>query len=105
MFMNEKTRILNALHGMSVEIEHIGSTAIPGMIAKSVIDMLLIIDDLREARNTSGPCANSVMCLLTIHKTLHASFSAKVSLAVIISILLKREAWRLRIIWIFVMRY
>ncbi|GAK58110.1 glutamate-rich protein GrpB [Candidatus Vecturithrix granuli] len=55
MFMNEKTRILNALHGMPGELEHIGSTAIPNMIAKPVLDMLLIIEDLRKARQYIRP--------------------------------------------------
>ena len=55
MFAAERARILEALHGMPAEIEHIGSTAIPGMIAKSVLDMLLIIDDLRAARQYIKP--------------------------------------------------
>jgi len=55
MFAAEKARILNALLGMPGEVEHIGSTAIPGMIAKPVLDLLLIIDDLRTARQYIRP--------------------------------------------------
>lgn len=36
--------------GLLIDLEHIGSTAIPGMPAKPVIDMLAIVADLDDAR-------------------------------------------------------
>ena len=38
---NELGRLLPALAGMHVGIEHIGSTSVPGMAAKPVIDLML----------------------------------------------------------------
>jgi GrpB-like predicted nucleotidyltransferase (UPF0157 family) len=39
------------------DVEHVGSTAIPGMSAKPTIDMVAGIRDLDEARAASGPMA------------------------------------------------
>ena len=36
--------LLNALAGLAIEIEHIGSTAVPGLAAKAIIDMDIIYD-------------------------------------------------------------
>lgn len=38
-------RLLEALEGMAVEIRHVGSTAIPGLPAKPILDIDIIIDD------------------------------------------------------------
>ena len=40
-FAAERTRILAALGGLQAEIEHIGSTAIPSLVAKPVIDIMI----------------------------------------------------------------
>jgi GrpB-like predicted nucleotidyltransferase (UPF0157 family) len=40
-YEQEKIRILNALGDAVAEIQHIGSTAVPGLAAKPVIDILL----------------------------------------------------------------
>lgn len=34
-----------ALAGQSVRIEHVGSTSVPGLCAKPIIDILLLVDD------------------------------------------------------------
>jgi GrpB-like predicted nucleotidyltransferase (UPF0157 family) len=47
-FADEASAISKALAGLSIELHHIGSTAIPGMVAKPVIDMLAIVADLEE---------------------------------------------------------
>jgi GrpB-like predicted nucleotidyltransferase (UPF0157 family) len=39
-FEREASAIADALSGLPIELHHIGSTAIPGMVAKPVIDML-----------------------------------------------------------------
>lgn len=46
-FEEESARILQALNEGGNQIHHIGSTSVPGMTAKPVIDMLLEVDDLR----------------------------------------------------------
>lgn len=38
-FENEKKMLSKALNGSVIDIQHIGSTAIPGMIAKPIIDI------------------------------------------------------------------
>lgn len=40
-YEQEKTQILNALGNEIVDIQHIGSTSVPGLAAKPVIDILL----------------------------------------------------------------
>lgn len=45
-FVEESARILAALPG--VQLEHIGSTAVPGLAAKPVIDMMLGVDDIAQ---------------------------------------------------------
>jgi len=48
MFREESVRIQSILRDELVEIQHIGSTAIPGMSAKPVIDMLPIVKDIMQ---------------------------------------------------------
>ncbi len=50
-FQFESAMILLALGELILGIEHIGSTAIPGIIAKPVIDILIGINDLRDVFN------------------------------------------------------
>jgi GrpB-like predicted nucleotidyltransferase (UPF0157 family) len=42
-FEREASAVLDALSDLSIELHHIGSTAIPGIVAKPVIDMLGIV--------------------------------------------------------------
>jgi len=44
-FRAEAERISAALDGRARRIEHIGSTSVPGLAAKPVVDILLVIDD------------------------------------------------------------
>jgi GrpB-like predicted nucleotidyltransferase (UPF0157 family) len=48
LFKQEASRIKNALGNQLNEIYHIGSTAIPNMPAKPVIDMMLVCDNLDQ---------------------------------------------------------
>jgi GrpB-like predicted nucleotidyltransferase (UPF0157 family) len=48
MFCDEATRIAPAFGRTLCRIEHIGSTAIPGIKAKPLIDLLAIVRDIRE---------------------------------------------------------
>lgn len=44
-YREHATRIEAALGGRAVRIEHIGSTAVPGLAAKPIIDVLLVVAD------------------------------------------------------------
>jgi GrpB-like predicted nucleotidyltransferase (UPF0157 family) len=48
-FRRERVRIATAIGERAIAIEHVGSTAIPGIHAKPVLDILVAIADLREA--------------------------------------------------------
>ncbi len=52
-FEREANQIRAAILGEHIEIHHIGSTAINGIYAKPIIDMLLLVDDLMIAHNAS----------------------------------------------------
>jgi GrpB-like predicted nucleotidyltransferase (UPF0157 family) len=48
-FEEEKTRLLADIGAYVLSIEHIGSTAVPGLAAKPVIDILIGVHSLAEA--------------------------------------------------------
>lgn len=45
VFEREEARIAAALGGRALGIEHVGSTAVPGIDAKPIIDILLVVAD------------------------------------------------------------
>ena len=45
LFEREKERILKILKDKALMIEHIGSTSVPGLMAKPIIDILLVVED------------------------------------------------------------
>jgi GrpB-like predicted nucleotidyltransferase (UPF0157 family) len=44
-FVRVADRIRNALADRALQIEHVGSTAVPGLIAKPIIDVVLVVTD------------------------------------------------------------
>lgn len=44
-FRREAARIHEALEGRERLVEHMGSTAVPGLAAKPIVDILLVLDD------------------------------------------------------------
>lgn len=48
-FNVEKQQLLAALAPVDARVEHVGSTAVPGLCAKPVLDILVGVDELRPA--------------------------------------------------------
>jgi len=56
IFEEEKAHLLSCLPGELIRrIEHYGSTAVPGLSAKPIIDMLVEVSDLGEVRRVVVP--------------------------------------------------
>lgn len=51
MYSEESGRIWNALRPRVRDIQHVGSTAVPGMAAKPIIDILVATDDIVSERD------------------------------------------------------
>ena len=47
-FQDERTKITTALGTEAIGIEHIGSTAVPGLAAKPIIDVLVTVADIED---------------------------------------------------------
>ena len=52
MYEYEKAEILKAVGNIIVAIEHIGSTAVTGLAAKPIVDMMVAVHNLEDAK----PC-------------------------------------------------
>ncbi len=44
-FQDEAGRIRNAIGEQALRVEHVGSTSVPGLLAKPIIDILLVVAD------------------------------------------------------------
>lgn len=55
LFEKEKNLILGAVGRIVVGIEHIGSTAVPGLGAKPIIDILVAVSHLSDAKRCIEP--------------------------------------------------
>jgi GrpB-like predicted nucleotidyltransferase (UPF0157 family) len=47
-FQDEATRIRAALGEQALRVEHVGSTSVPGLVSKPIIDVLLVVSDSAE---------------------------------------------------------
>jgi GrpB-like predicted nucleotidyltransferase (UPF0157 family) len=57
-FVIERDRLTPVLADWLVRpIEHMGSTAVPGLVAKPIIDMVAVVDDIDPARHAVGSLA------------------------------------------------
>ena len=50
LFEVEKVKLLTAVGAYILDIQHVGSTAIPGMMAKPIIDIAIAVFDFEEAK-------------------------------------------------------
>jgi GrpB-like predicted nucleotidyltransferase (UPF0157 family) len=50
LFNAEKTRLSGVIGVYVLDIQHVGSTAIPGMLAKPIIDIGVAVEDFEQAR-------------------------------------------------------
>lgn len=54
-FQAQRERIVRALGDVACRVDHIGSTAIPGMAAKPIVDIDLSVPDVEDERAYLGP--------------------------------------------------
>ena len=54
-FLDERTKIMGVIGDSVVEVEHVGSTAVPGLCAKPIIDIMVGIRKLIDAENCIVP--------------------------------------------------
>ena len=63
LFEREEKRIRAALGSRAVEIYHVGSTSVPGLAAKPVLDIVLIVaDSADESAEDSAEATPSQSC-------------------------------------------
>jgi len=55
LFEREKERIRSALGSKVLRIEHVGSTSVPGLCAKPIIDILLVVKDSSDEASYVPP--------------------------------------------------
>ena len=55
LYQREKARILDAIGDRTIAIEHIGSTAVPGLAAKPIIDILVAVPSMPDSLDCVAP--------------------------------------------------
>ncbi|KNZ32674.1 MAG: hypothetical protein AD742_10660 [Methylibium sp. NZG] len=58
-FRAERDRLLSLLPGRFIDLQHIGSTAVPGLAAKPIVDVLAGVESMAAARALAGPLLDS----------------------------------------------
>jgi GrpB-like predicted nucleotidyltransferase (UPF0157 family) len=72
-FRAERDRIGRALGQTARNVEHIGSTAVPGLAAKPVIDILLVVEDVDDEA-AYGPALGRSGYVLRVREPGHRMF-------------------------------
>ncbi len=57
-YEEERTQIVGALGSLIAEIHHVGSTAVPGLSAKPIIDIMIAVRQLEDAIECIGPLSD-----------------------------------------------
>jgi GrpB-like predicted nucleotidyltransferase (UPF0157 family) len=60
IFEQEREKIQGTLGSLAMAIEHVGSTAVPGLAAKPIVDLLVGVPTLEVARSR---CVESIKSL------------------------------------------
>ena len=60
-FSGHRTRIVSALGATATDVQHVGSTAVPGLAAKPVVDVQLAVDDLNHYAEAKGPVIRAIL--------------------------------------------
>jgi len=71
LFEQESARIKNVLGSFALAVEHIGSTSVPGLPSKPIIDLLVGVPDLEEAKQR---CIAPIEALGYIYMPQYASW-------------------------------
>ena len=71
LFEQEKARLKHALGSFALAIEHIGSTAVPGLPSKPIIDLLVGVPSLDEAKQR---CVEPIAALGYVYMPEYASW-------------------------------
>jgi GrpB-like predicted nucleotidyltransferase (UPF0157 family) len=74
-FQLERERVRGALGAHALRIEHVGSTAVPGLAAKPIVDLLVTVDDPDDERVTA-PALRSAGYELKVREPGHRMFRA-----------------------------
>jgi GrpB-like predicted nucleotidyltransferase (UPF0157 family) len=72
-FERERERVRSALGPSAIRIEHIGSTAVPGLAAKPIIDILVTVEDPEE-ESVTAPALESAGYQLRVREPGHRMF-------------------------------
>lgn len=72
-YSEHATRIRSAVDANALAIEHIGSTSVPGLAAKPIIDIALVVADV-GATATYEPALHAVGYLLRVREPGHQMF-------------------------------
>ena len=54
-YLRHRRRILDALEDLDVDVEHIGSTSVPGLAAKPIVDIVVAVPDITAEEDYLGP--------------------------------------------------
>ncbi|MGO4689200.1 GrpB family protein [Glaciibacter sp. 2TAF33] len=55
LYLDHRRRILNALGAANVGVEHIGSSSVPGLAAKPIIDIVVTVEDITAEEDYLDP--------------------------------------------------
>ena len=55
MFAEEQARLLYALNGLDISVEHVGSTSVPLLASKPIIDIMVVVPDAPTGEKTIIP--------------------------------------------------
>jgi GrpB-like predicted nucleotidyltransferase (UPF0157 family) len=68
LFGREADRVRDTLGSWALRVEHVGSTSVPGLVAKPILDVLLVVTDSSD-EDTYVPALESAGYVLRIRET------------------------------------